>query len=197
MDQLRVHEPILRVTEELLLLIMDAGSGGIRYAFPAHQRDLVIAGAALMDLALENRIDTDAERLFLINPKPLGDDLLDPVLADIVGETETHDTAYWVMRTARRGSALRKQALDRLIERGILEAEPNGLVFLSRLVARARRYPTVGGEIRADVQSRVLTAFSATTSRTRATSSSSASQRPAACSRASFRGKSWPTYRSE
>ena len=150
---------MLRVTEELLLLLMDAESGGIRYSFPAHQRDVVIAGAVLMDLALENRIDTDAERLFLIDPKPLDDDLLDPVLLDIAGETETHDTAYWIMRTARRGSVLRNRALDRLIGRGILEAETNGLVFLSRLVARARRYPTVDGEIRADVQSRVLTAL--------------------------------------
>ena len=111
---------MLRVTEELLLLLMDAESGGIRHSFPAHQRDVVIAGAVLMDLALENRIDTDAERLFLIDPKPLDDDLLDPVLLDIAGETETHDTAYWIMRTARRGSVLRNRALDRLIGRGIL-----------------------------------------------------------------------------
>ncbi len=40
-----------------------------------------------MDLALENRIDTDTERLFPIDPKPVGDDLLDPTLADIVGCT--------------------------------------------------------------------------------------------------------------
>ena len=148
---------MLRVTEELLVLIMDAESGGIQHSLPAHQQDALFAGAVLTDLALENRIDTDAERLFVIDPKPAGDDLIDPILLDIAGETETHDTAYWIVRTAKQGSAIRKRALDRLIGHGILEPEANGLVFLSRLVARARRYPTVGGESREDVQSRVMT----------------------------------------
>ena len=147
---------MLRVTEELLLLLMDAESGGIRHSIPAHQRDVVMAGAVLMDLALENRIDMDTERLFLIDPKPVDDDLLDSTLLDIAGETTTHDTAYWITRTARRGSAIRERALGRLIGHGILEREANGLVFPSRSVARARRYPTVDGETMEDVQSRVM-----------------------------------------
>ena len=148
---------MLRVTEELLLLIMDAESGDIQHSLPAHQRDAVIAGAVLMDLALENRVDTDAERLFLIDPKPVDDDLLDATLLDIVGATETHDTAYWIARTAGRGSAIRKRALDRLLAHGILVAEANGLVFPSRSVARAHRYPTLDGETREDVRTRVMT----------------------------------------
>ena len=114
---------MLRVTEELLLLIMDAESGGIKYSLVAHQRDLVIAGAVLTDLALESRIDTDPERLFLIDPKPVDDDLLDPTLLDIAGETETHDMAWWIVRTAKRGGAIRERALGRLIGYGILERE--------------------------------------------------------------------------
>ncbi len=147
---------MLRVTEEILLLIIDAESGSIQHSLPAHRRDALIASAVLMDLALENRIDTDAERLFPIDPKPVDDDLLDSTLLDIVGETETHNTAYWIRRTARQGGAIREKALSRLIGRGILEAEANGLVFLSRVVARARRYPTLDGETQKDVQSRVM-----------------------------------------
>ena len=33
-----------------------------------------LAGGVLMDLALENRIDTDPEHLFLIDSTPVGDD---------------------------------------------------------------------------------------------------------------------------
>ena len=148
---------MLRVTEELLLLTMDAESGDVRHVLPAHRRDAAFAGAVLVDLALENRIDTDTERLFPIDPKPVGDDLLDPTLLDIVGETGTHDTAYWIARTAEKAGTIREKALDRLIGRGILEADANGLVLPSRVVARAHRYPTVDGEIRQDVQSRVMT----------------------------------------
>ena len=146
---------MLTVTEEILLLIVDSESGSIQHSLPAHRRDVVVAGAVLTDLALANRIDTDPERLFLIDPKPVDDDLLDPTLQDIAGESEARDTAYWIMRTAGRGSAIRARARERLIAHGILEAEANGLVFLSRLVARARRY-TVDGETREEVQSRVI-----------------------------------------
>ena len=146
-----------RVTEELLLLILDAETGGIQYSLSKHQRDLVIAGAVLTDLTLENRIDTDPERLFLIDSKPLNDELLDPTLLDIANETATHDTAYWIDRTAKRSGIIREKALNRLISDGILVADANGLVFPSRLAARAQMYPTVDGKTTKHVQARVLT----------------------------------------
>ncbi|MCY4462769.1 MAG: cytochrome P450 [Albidovulum sp.] len=147
---------MLRITEELLLLIMDAESGGILHSLTDHQRDLVIAGAVLMDLALENRIDTDSEQLFLIDPQPVDDELLDPTLLEIAGSSDKHDTAYWVKHTAGRSSNIRKRAQDRLIERGILVAEVGGLLLPSRLVARTRRYPSIDGQTREEVHSRVM-----------------------------------------
>ncbi len=156
-SNLEVVEHLLRVTEELLLLVLDSESGGVYNTLREHQQDALFAGAALADLALENRIDTDSERLFLVAPEPLHDDLLDPVLQDIADETKAHDTAYWIKRVAERGGTIRKGAVDRLIARGILQGETNGLVFWSRLVARTHRYPSVGGEAQENVQSRVMT----------------------------------------
>ena len=150
---------MIRVTEELLLLIWDAQSGSIQHALPKHQRDLVIAGAVLTDLTLENRIDTDPERLFLIDSKPVNDDLLDPTLLEIVTESEPHDTRYWIQRIAPRSGEIRKSALRRLIRRGILVADANGLVFPSRSVARAQLYPTVDGKSTKHVQARVMEAI--------------------------------------
>ena len=147
---------MLRLTEELLLLIMDAHSGGIQNSLKPHQQDAVMAGAVLMDLALENRIDTDPERLSLIDSTPVGDDLLDPTLLDIAGEAEARDTGYWIQRTAGRGGAILEKALQRLIDHGILEPEVNGLAFPSRSVARAHRYPDIDGQPMEDVQSRVM-----------------------------------------
>ena len=146
-----------RITEEILLLILDAETGGIQYSLPKHQRDFAIAGAVLLDLALENRIDTDPEKLFLIDSKPVNDDLLDSTLTDIADETAMHDTAYWIERTASRSGTIREKALKQLIRDGILVADANGLVFPSRSVARAQLYPTVGGKTTKYVQARVLT----------------------------------------
>ena len=110
-----------------------------------------------MDLTLENRIDTDPERLFLIDSKPVNDELLDPTLLEIADETATHDTAYWIERTATRSGTIRKKAVNRLISDGILVADANGLVFPARSVVRAQLYPTVDGKATKHVQARVLT----------------------------------------
>ena len=44
-----------------------------------------------MDLALEDRIDTDLDQLVVIDPTPLADDLLDPALAGIARDAQVHD----------------------------------------------------------------------------------------------------------
>ena len=73
--------------------------------------NIALAGAVLMDLALEDRIDTDLEHLILVDATPLDDDLLDPTLADIARDTDTRDTSYWVTQTAKRGEEIRDKAL--------------------------------------------------------------------------------------
>lgn len=149
---------MLRIVEEILLLLIDTERGDIRASFSPHSRDVALSGAVLMDLALENRIDTDLETLVLLDPTPLGDELLDPSLSAIAQESGTHSTAFWINRMAERGDELRRTTTDRLIERGILEAESNGLVFLSRRVARARLYPSDDdrGGVTEEVQSRIM-----------------------------------------
>ena len=109
-----------------------------------------------MDLALENRIDTDPERLILVDATPLEDDLLDPTLADIARDTEVRDASYWVAQTAKRGDEIRDKALARLVNRGILESESEGVFLLSRLVSRSRRYPTIDGRTVEEVQLRIM-----------------------------------------
>ncbi|MDE2891831.1 MAG: GPP34 family phosphoprotein [Chloroflexota bacterium] len=147
---------MLRITEEILLLIIDSEKGGIHTSLSDHSRDVVIAGAVLMDLALERRIDTDLQQLIPVDPTPLGDDLLDPTLADICRETDYHDTAYWVTRTAARSDETRQKALHRLVAHGILESHDNGIHLLSRLVSRVRRYPHTSTTATEDVKIRIM-----------------------------------------
>ena len=106
---------MLRFAEEIMLLILDDISGEFARV-PEWSLRCALAGAVLMDLALENRIDTDPERLFLIDPTPVGDDLLDPVLASIAQSPETYDARYWVQRHCRArqpNSASRARASGR------------------------------------------------------------------------------------
>ena len=57
---------MLRFADELLLLLIDDKRGDL-LPVPEWSLSCALAGAVLMDLALENRIDTDPERLVLLD----------------------------------------------------------------------------------------------------------------------------------
>ena len=147
---------MLRYAEEILLLVLDEGRGELAPGMPKRSLDLALAGAVLMDLALENRIDTDSERLMLVDATPLGEDILDSTLADIAGAEKEHDTGYWLKRTAGRGSRIREAALERLVDRGILISEAEGLLSLVPSVSRSRRYPIADGQWVEETRLRIM-----------------------------------------
>ena len=97
---------MLRFAEELLLLLIDEESSE-PVNVPDRTLGYALAGATLLDLALERRTDSDAESLILIDRTPLGDDLLDPALADIAQESESRSPDYWLARIAAGAEELR------------------------------------------------------------------------------------------
>ncbi len=109
---------MMRLAEEFLLLLRDE-DGALSRA-PEWLVRYALGGAVLMDLALENRIDTDAERLFLIDAAPVGDPLLDPILVEIAQADQTHDALYWVEHATHHADAIRETALTRLVDNGVL-----------------------------------------------------------------------------
>lgn len=146
---------MIRLVEEILLLVLDEDHGELAPNYPSRLLDVLVAGAVLMELALENRIDTDLERLVLADATPLDDDLLDPTLADVAGGPSERDADYWLVRTAERAREIRERTTARLVERGILEAEAGG-IFFSAFVARSRRYPSHGGRPVEEVRLRIM-----------------------------------------
>ena len=141
----------LRFAEEITLLMLNDEDGEF-VRVPGWSMQCAFAGAVLMDLALENRIDTDLKRLVLIDPTPLGDDLLDPSLALIAQATETLDARHWVEQLAEHAEAIRDAALARLVERGILRREEGRFLW----VFQSRRYPVVDGEAEREVKLRIM-----------------------------------------
>ena len=143
---------MLRFPEELMLLILDDENGKF-VSVPDQLLRYALAGGVLMDLALENRIDTDLKRLLLVDSHPVQDSLLDPTLADISQTTARHDARFWVERTAfRRGDAIRQEALNRLVERGILQRQDDRFLWLFR----SRRYPVIDDRAEREVKLRIM-----------------------------------------
>jgi hypothetical protein len=142
---------MLRFSEEIMLLLLDDESGEFAH-IPEWSLRYALAGAVLMDLALENRIDTDPKRLTLLDPTPVGDDLLDPTLESISKSTEVHDICHWIEHVAENAYSIRDKSMKRLILSGILESRDDRFMW----VFRSRRYPIVDGKAEREVKLRIM-----------------------------------------
>ena len=141
---------MLRFVEEITLLLLHDDDG--RFArVPSWSLSYALAGGVLMDLAMENRIDTDLEHLILVDATPTGDSLLDPTLVEIAAG-EKHDARYWVEQTAERSDAIQEEVLSRLIALGILERQEDRFLW----VFRSRRYPMLDGQAEREVKLRIM-----------------------------------------
>lgn len=140
---------MLRFSEEILLLQLRDEEGRFVDA-PSAVLDHALAGSVLMDLALENRIDTDPDNLILVDSTPVGDTLLDPTLARIASGDQS-DARYWVEQTARQAGEIRQAVLSRLIERGVLVRLQNRFRGF-----RSQRYQVVGGKTESEVKLRIM-----------------------------------------
>ena len=75
----------LSLSEELLLMLLNEESGYF-HQVPGWRLNCAVVGAALAELSLMSRIDTDVESLFLVDATGTGDSTLDPILTEIASE---------------------------------------------------------------------------------------------------------------
>ncbi len=119
---------------------------------PVHSLRNAVSGALLMDLAFNDRIDTDLHQLYVIDSTPLDEPVLDPVLARIVREREDRPTGHWVRLFAAEFETVQPRLLDRLVSRGILAMREDRLLW----VLGSRRYPTADGRPLREVKRRIM-----------------------------------------
>ena len=140
---------MLTFPEEIVLLALDDKTGKF-VDLPPLAMDQALAGAALLELAFQNRIDTDLTHLSLVNPKPTGEEMLDPLLEKIVTAKDKKDAKYWVGVFSADGETIREKVLRRLVQRGILKQEKKIL-----WVIPGRRYPMVNDQEEREVRKRI------------------------------------------
>ena len=141
---------MLRFPEEMMLLLLR--DDGRFVSVDSWAMDYAMAGGVLMDLAMENRIDTDLENLILVDDTPVGDNLLDPTLAEIAASGSNQSARFWVENTATRAADIREETLSRLMKLGILEQEEGRFMW----VFRSRRYPVIDGTAEREVKLRIM-----------------------------------------
>ncbi len=105
--------------EELILMLLNEESGFFR-PVPGWTLSCAIAGAALAELSLLSRIDSDLESLILLDETGTDDPALDVILQEIASEPEQHNVQYWVERLAAHAEPIIDTTLERLVDHGIL-----------------------------------------------------------------------------
>ena len=148
----------MRFPEELLLLL-HVDESGYFLPIPPWKMSFAFAGGVLMELSLENRIDSDLESIMLTDPTPTGDEMLDPALEEIARSEQVHSPEYWVERIAQRGEEIIDTAIDRLVAKGIFESDDGGYWSLSHKVTRTGRYPLVDGWAGEEIKGRIFRAL--------------------------------------
>jgi Golgi phosphoprotein 3 (GPP34). len=140
----------LTFVEEIVLLALDDETGALLPMPPLAFR-YALAGAAICDLALLNRIDTDPNQLVVLSKEPTGDPLLDHALSAILSVQTPLRVSGWLNMLSEISKTLEAAALDRLVARGILRREEKKILW----VFGTRRYPTVDNQERAEVRTRL------------------------------------------
>jgi hypothetical protein len=141
---------MLTFVEEIVLLALDDKKGKF-VDLPPLALDQALAGAALLELAFQNRIDTDLTHLTLVSDKAIGDRMLDPILKEIVAAKDKKDAKYWVGVISADGEKIRDAALAKLVEKGVLKKEEKKFLW----VIPGRRYPMIQDQEEQEVRKRI------------------------------------------
>jgi golgi phosphoprotein 3 len=141
----------LTLADEIVVLMLHDDTGAIRSAC-AGVANIAIAGGILMELALLDRIDTDLTSLFIVDPGPVGDKLLDQALRQIAAEPQKRSSGWWIERLGLHSGDLSRRVLARLVEAGILRVEDQQFLWMfSR-----RAYPQRTGREEREAKARLM-----------------------------------------
>ncbi len=140
----------LTIPEEILLLTIDQKSGETKVE-DSQTLDVVLASAILMNLAMENRIDTDLEDLFYISSEKFGNVVLDDAVREIRDKSGMETPVYWITQFALKADEIKESIIASLIGKGVLKVESNKLLW----VFKTHKYPVKDNTQIIEVRTRV------------------------------------------
>jgi hypothetical protein len=124
------------LAEDLLLLALDDDKGTVSWA-RSTELQYGLGGALLMDLALQERIDSLDKKIVLVDPSSTGDEVLDGALDTIRASNKLRDAKHWVEELGGR-KGLKEKLARRLVAHGILHEQERAFLW----VLHDHRFPT-------------------------------------------------------
>ena len=153
---------MLTFPEETVLVLLD-DEEGVFLPIGKNTLDLALTGSVLMELAFADRLDTDLERMMIVNRAPTGDPLFDRILERIARSDETTNTKAWIETLAvENTAAIQEHALAKLVARGVFRREEKSLfqeTVKHLWVFRSPRYFLIDGEAKEETRKRFADAL--------------------------------------
>ncbi|MDN5354143.1 MAG: golgi phosphoprotein 3 [Candidatus Cloacimonadota bacterium] len=140
----------LTLPEELLLIALDDDEGTF-VQMPMMALDYALAGALIMELALQERIGIRAGKLHLRNDSDLNDEIYNKLLQMIASESENKPVKFWIEKINFEFEDLKQTILQKLIDKKILMEKEEKILW----VFHRRRYPMIHGEEEKEVKTRL------------------------------------------
>ena len=111
---------LLGLLDEFILILLNEENGYF-YQVPGWEMNCAVIGAALAELSLLSRIDTDMESLLILDPTETGNPSLDLILKEIVDEPVQHNAQYWIEKLIHHAESITDLTLENLVNLGFLE----------------------------------------------------------------------------
>jgi len=126
----------LNLIDQLTLLALDDKKGSfitnsISYSY-------AIAGAVIMEMALEERIDLSDDLVKVKEKAKTGDEIINTYFETIIQSQKDRKINYWVDKFGKKAEQIKRDTIDKLIESQILEKKEEKFLWLFSY----NKYPT-------------------------------------------------------
>jgi hypothetical protein len=129
---------MLSFAEEIILIALDEERGDFA-RLPDGELAVALVGAVLLELTFLNRIDVDNKNLLLVDETPTGSAVLDASLEIMKASPKENTTSYWLHRLAGQANAIRQEALEQLVRKGVLRRAESKVFW----IFPTKRYPAL------------------------------------------------------
>jgi len=121
---------MITLFEEVLLLSIHHEKGTF-IGWTVDRTKPALIGAVLAELALMGKIETNQNnRLHITDDNPVDDGLLNETLEQLKGSDKERKLGFWVDNLSQKPEKLRKQVIDRVIEKGFVAQEDDHLLWV-------------------------------------------------------------------
>lgn len=143
---------MLSFAEEIYLLALNETSGKIEIPNKNIVLNNALVGAVLGELSFLNKIDSDAEFIYILNTDPVGRPVIDLVLEQLASlDGDKIPTANCIGSIFFSAAPLEDMVRNQLVEKGILKEEKDRILW----VFPTRRYPIIDNREIKDVETRL------------------------------------------